>query len=130
MGDFFWDGVKPPWGCLWCTMWRYNVKALSDCGQQAVVVHKCAPDKKPKRLVGGKWQEGEWAANDKYKWGTHMGLGNAQQGEVAWMKEQGIPIYSYTVDEYEELVELAKRNQRVPESRMEVQPEPEIRNAH
>ena len=93
---------------------------LHACGQQAVVVYKCAPDKKPKRLIGGKWQEGEWAANDQYKWGKHMGLGNAQQGEVAWMKEQGIPIYAYTVDEYEELVAMAERRERVPEHRVQL----------
>ena len=93
-------------------MWRHNVKALHDCGQQAVVIYKCAPDAKP--------SNGEWAENDKYEWGTHMGLGNAQLGEVAWMKEQGIPIYAYTVDEYEELVAMAERRERVPEHRVQL----------
>ena len=47
--------------------------------------------------------------------GTHMGLGHAQHGQVQWMRDQGIPFYSYTVDQYVELVELATRKERVPE---------------
>ena len=61
----------------------------------------------------------EWANNDKPQWGTHMGLGNAQQGEVRWMREEGIPCYAYTVDEYAELVELAQARRPVPESRLQ-----------
>ena len=62
--------------------------------------------------------EGEWAANDNPQWGVHMGLGNAQQGEVEWMRREGIPIYAYTVDEYAELVELAAKKEGVPSSRL------------
>ena len=104
--DFFWDGVKPPWGCLWCGMWRHNVRALHDCKQQAVVIYQCDKTAKP--------ADGEWAENDKPEWGVHMGLGNAQQGEVAWMREEGIPVYAYTVDEYAELVALAEAKAKVP----------------
>ena len=108
--DFFWDEVKPPWGCLWCGMWRHNVLALHECKQQAVVIYQCDKTAKP---AGG-----EWAENDKSEWGVHMGLGNAQQGEVAWMREEGIPVYAYTVDEYAELVALAEEKVQVPSSRL------------
>ena len=66
------------------------------------------------------------AENDHVEWSTHMGLGNAQQGEVAWMREQGIPLYTYTVDQYAELVSLAKAKARVPEHTLSVEPEPEL----
>ena len=108
--DFFWDGVKPPWGCLWCGMWRHNVRALHECKQQAVVIYQCDKAAKP--------NGGEWAENDKPQWGVHMGLGNAQQGEVEWMRQEGIPIYAYTVDEYTELVALAEKKQKIPSSKL------------
>ena len=44
VGDFFWDGNRPPWGCLWFSMWRHNVLALHECSQQAVVIQQVAPD--------------------------------------------------------------------------------------
>ena len=94
-------------------MWRHNVLALHACKQQAVVIYQCDKDAKP---AGG-----EWAANDNPQWGVHMGLGNAQQGEVEWMHREGIPIYTYTVDEYAELVELAAKKEGVPSSRLFVE---------
>ena len=101
VGDVFSDGVKPPWGCLWCAVWRHNVRALRDCKQTAVVVHQCAPNTK--------LQNGEkWGSNDHVEKGSHMGLGDAKRGEVAWMREQNIPFVSFTVDQYTELVKLAK----------------------
>ena len=62
--DFYWDGHMPPWGCMWCMIWRQNVLTLHKAGQQAVVVHQCAPDTK--------LTEGEWADNDRVQRGTHM----------------------------------------------------------
>ena len=55
------------------------------------------------------------AENDHVEWGTHMGLGNAQRGEARWMREAGIPLYTYTVDQYAELVSLAQSKACVPE---------------
>ena len=60
------------------------------------------------------------------QWGVHMGLGNAQQGEVEWMRREGIPVYVYTVDEYAELAELAAKKEGVPSSRLWPAPEPEL----
>ena len=111
VGDFFWDGNRPPWAAyVWFSMWRHNVLALHECKQQAVVIYQCDKTAKP--------ADGEWAENDKPEWGVHMGLGNAQQGEVAWMREEGIPVYAYTVDEYAELVALAEEKAKVPSSRL------------
>ena len=115
--DTFWNGNKPGWGCLWFGMWKHNVLALHECGQQAVVIGQCDKDAKP--------TVGEWEENDHPEWGTHMGLGNAQQGEVAWMRQEGIPVYNYTVDEYRQLVELAEQNAKLPSDRLA--PEPELR---
>ena len=104
LADDAWDGPSPPWGCLWALMWEYNVLALHACKQQAVVVYQCSPGTMKDEAAGEKW-------------GTHLGLGNAQLGEVDVLRREGIPIYGYFVHEYEQLVELAQKCEPVPEDR-------------
>ena len=100
-----WDGVKAPWGCMWFSMWVHHVRALAECGQQAVVIRQSSKpvyDEVKKCEVKGK----------------EAGLGNAQQGEVKYLLELGIPVYEYDITEYEQLVDLALRNQPVPKERL------------
>jgi hypothetical protein len=74
-----WDGVKAPWGCMWFSMWVHHVRALAECGQQAVVIRQSSKpvyDEVKKCEVKGK----------------EAGLGNAQQGEVRYLQDLGIPV--------------------------------------
>ena len=40
--------------------------------------------------------------------GSSKGLGNSQKGEVAWLREQGVPIAHYGIEQFEELVKCAR----------------------
>ena len=41
-------------------------------------------------------------------------MGNAQRGEVQFLKDQGIPFVQYSVDQYMELVKLAQQRAPLP----------------
>ena len=43
------------------------------------------------------------------------GLGNAQRGEVEFLRQMGIQIYVYSIEEYQLLVDLALANRPVSE---------------
>ena len=98
-----WEGHCPPWGCLWFKMWQLNVLALHEFGQRAVVVHQAAAGS----IVG----EG----NDPNGCGRTGALGNAQRGEVQFLKDNGIPFVQYSVSRYMELVKLAQQRARLPD---------------
>ena len=80
-------------------MWEANVECLHSCGQKAIVVHQTAS------TFGG------------VSSGTHMGLGNAQRAEVQFLMDQNIPFYLYSIEEYEELIAMARDGRDVPEER-------------
>ena len=46
-----------------------------------------------------------------------MGLGNAQRAEVQFLMDQNIPFYLYSIEEYEELIAMARDGRDVPEER-------------
>jgi hypothetical protein len=100
-----WDGERAPWGCVWFSMWKLHVRALVLCGQQAVVIRQT-----------------DTPVYDTVKHdhvtGTANGLGNAQKGELEFLKQEEIAVYEYDVSEYEELVDLALRNEAIPASRL------------
>ena len=77
--------------------------ALRDCKQQAVVIYQSAP--------------GTMQHEEHPQWGEHLGLGNAQRGEVDFLERENIPIYGFLVSEYEEVVQLAHSRAPVPEHR-------------
>ena len=93
-----WAGNKAPWGCLWMKVWESNVEVLAASGQRAVVVHQVAEE------VDGKT-------------GKPMGLGNAQRGEVQFLVDNNIPFYLYSIEEYQELIDMAKEGRAAPEWR-------------
>ena len=97
-----WDGHCPPWGCLWFKMWQLNVLALHEVGQRAVVVHQVAAG----TLAG--------EDDDPKGYGKAGAMGNAQRGEVQFLKDQGIPFVEYSVDQYMELVKLAQQRAPLP----------------
>ena len=101
--DEHWRGNTPPWGCRWMQLWEYNVLGLAECGQQAVVVCQSAKD-----LDGVK--------------GTHMGTGNAQKGEIQRMRDLGISMFTYSIEEFQDLVDLALANKPVPAERCGLAP--------
>ena len=37
-----------------------------------------------------------------------MGLGNAQRAEVQFLVDNNIPFYLYSIEEYQELIDMAK----------------------
>jgi hypothetical protein len=86
-------------------MWKLHVRALVLCGQQAVVIRQT-----------------DTPVYDTVKHdhvtGTANGLGNAQKGELEFLKQEEIAVYEYDVSEYEELVDLALRNEAIPASRL------------
>ena len=98
-----WVGNCPPWGCMWFSMWSYHVLAMAEAGQQAVVIRQSSNP------------INDHVRQEKVT-GQHLGLGNAQKGEVQFLREKGIPIYYYDIHDYRELVHLALRNQPVPDS--------------
>ena len=79
--------------------WESNVEVLNGCGQKAIVVHQTAG------AFGG-------VAS-----GMHLGLGNAQRAEVQFLMDQNIPFYLYSIEEYEELIAMARDGRGVPEER-------------
>jgi hypothetical protein len=73
-----WHDGKAPFGCLWFDSWMNCAKQAHALGQQGVVVYKRGHTKD-----------------------TVAGLGNSQRGEVAWLKEVGIPIvHHWDIDEF------------------------------
>ena len=46
-----------------------------------------------------------------------MGLGNAQRAEVQFLVDNNIPFYLYSIEEYQELIDMAKEGRAAPEWR-------------
>ena len=46
------------------------------------------------------------------------GIGNAQRGEVEWMRRRGVAMYAYGAEEYMELCAMAQLKRRLPEERL------------
>ena len=49
--------------------------------------------------------------------GKRMGLGNAQRAEVQFLVDNNIPFYLYSIEEYQELIDMAKQGRAAPEER-------------
>jgi hypothetical protein len=80
-----WAQGQAPFGCLWFDSWMNCVKQAHALGQEGVVVYKRGHRKDEKN-----------------------GLGNSQRGELAWMKEVGIPIvHHWDIDHFSHFVKGA-----------------------